>query len=190
MILVRIRSEKHSRNVISKPIITSCKLHYKCNPLRSADQPWCQRNIISKTHSQTSQATWIIFYAQLLGQLSKAWSHLRFEKHHIQNPQLNPLSLSINIESLQLIIKLKDHSLASSKKYDASSKKYDASSKKYDASSKKYDASSTKHDDVLECINENKCAAHLRVFLYHTLRCVIWDLSSILSLWSKVSKSP
>ena len=69
-------------------------------------------------------------------------------ENRIQNPQSNPLSLTINIDSLlnidSLQLKLKHHSLASSKKFDASSKKC---------------------DDILECINENKCAIS---FILHT----------------------
>ena len=51
-------------------------------------------------------------------------------------------SSTVKIENLQL--KFKQHSLASSKKYNASSKIY---------------------DDILECFNKNKCAI---LFILHT----------------------
>ena len=75
------------------------------------------------------------------------------QQHHFQNPQSNPLSLTINIDSLHL--KLKHHSLASSKKFDASSKKC---------------------DDILECINENKCAIS---FISHTYVCDIFYIAHL-----------
>ena len=73
-------------------------------------------------------------YSSLSSAVGSAEQSEVIRKHHIQNRQSNPLSLTMNVESLQP--KFKYHSSASSKKYDASSKK---------------------HDDILECTNENRC---------------------------------